>query len=739
MVVPLPFLLGLTILVCRVPLSSSDVDLREAEDRSHRRMIEALDRVALETSETNDYLGTKKLRGLRAQLKALTAEASPRERWSLLVQLGEAQLKLGREDAAVNSFTTAYTMLPEVNQDIQLEEFLFLALRTGVAFLRVAETQNCCLRYSPESCVLPIEGKGIHTVTEPSRRAKQFFLVVLKRAPKNSPEYLRAQWLLNLAQMTLGEYPDKVAEEYRIPETAFGSPASMPRFSNISQQLGLDTVSLAGGVIAEDFDNDGDLDLLVSSWEPSAQIQWFRNEGDGTFQNRTLEAGLEGIRGGLNLIHGDYDNDGDVDAVVLRGAWLGEHGRHPNSLLRNRGDGTFVDVAHLAGLGEAHYPTQTGAFADYDNDGDLDLYLGNEHFDEMDAPCQLFQNQGDGTFLDVAEHAGVANRRFAKGTCFGDYDADGHPDLYVSNLGGPNRLYHNNGDGTFTDVAEEAGVTHPLWSFPAWFWDYDNDGHLDLFVTAYIARIEHHAASLLGIPHQVEMARLYRGDGSGGFQERAADLSLTRPTAPMGSNFGDLDGDGYLDFYLGTGYPDYQELTPNTMYLNQTGKKFVDVTTMGRFGHLQKGHGVAFADLDNDGDLDVFEQMGGAYSGDRFADALYLNPGFGNDWLSVRLRGKTSNRSAIGARLQLQLSGGDHSRSIHRRINSGGSFGANPFAQYLAFQSNETIDQLVIDWPTSGTTQVFTDVPRNAFVTIEEHAETLRLEDFPSFGFADQH
>ena len=371
------------------------------------------------------------------------------------------------------------------------------------------------------------------------------------------------------------------------------------------------------------------------------------------------------------MLQADYDNDGDVDVLVLRGAWLSRSGLHPNSLLRNNGDGTFTDVTFDSGLGEEHFPTQTASWADYDNDGDLDLYIGNETYDGVTAPCQLFRNDGDGTFTDVAREAGVENLRFAKAVIWGDYDADTFTDLYVSNLKGANRLYHNNGDGTFTDVATELGVDGPVDSFPAWFWDFDNDGALDLFVSAYVASIGHLAAAYLGQPLDIEMARLYRGDGQGGFEDVALEQNLRRPNAPMGSNFGDLDNDGYLDFYLGTGYPDYQDVMPNVMFRNRSGESFADVTTAGGFAHLQKGHAIAFADLDHDGDQDVFEQMGGALPGDGFHDVLYENPGFGNQWIGVKLIGRQSNRSAQGARLRFDIDEGEGvstRASIHRSL-----------------------------------------------------------------------
>ena len=148
---------------------------------------------------------------------------------------------------------------------------------------------------------------------------------------------------------------------------------------------------------------------------------------------------------------------------------------------------------------------------------------------------------------------------------------------------------------------------------------------------------------------------LYQGIGNGQFTEVAAEKNLRRVTQPMGCNFGDLNNDGFLDFYLGTGFPEYESVVPNLMFLNDRGDRFLDVTTSGGFGHLQKGHGVAFADLDNDGDQDVFQELGGWYAGDGYGNALFENPGFGNRWITIQLVGTRSNRSAIGARIRIDL------------------------------------------------------------------------------------
>ena len=291
---------------------------------------------------------------------------------------------------------------------------------------------------------------------------------VRRRPARNdaAQQYLSALWLLNIAYMTVGGYPDEVPEPYRLPPETFRSTETMPRFANVAPALGLDTFDMCGGAVADDFDNDGYLDIVVSTWDTRGQIRYFRNNRDGTFTERTAEAGLLGLYGGLNLVQADYDNDGDVDLLVLRGAWLRANGRHPNSLLRNDGTGTFTDVTFDAGLGEVHHPSPTAAWGDYDNDGDLDLYVGNESSRALVAPSQLFRNNGDGTFTDVAEAAAVMNFRYAKAAVWGDYDGDGLQDLYVSNYRGNNRLYRNTGRGFFIDEAQRLGVAGPTGQLP---------------------------------------------------------------------------------------------------------------------------------------------------------------------------------------------------------------------------------------------------------------------------------
>jgi len=229
----------------------------------------------------------------------------------------------------------------------------------------------------------------------------------------------------------------------------------------------------------------------------------------------------------------------------------------------------------------------------------------------------------------------------------------------------------------------------------------------------------------------VENQKLYRGNGAGGFQDVTEAARLAEPNAPMGANFGDLDNDGYPDFYLGTGYPPYYALMPNVMYWNRGGKEFADVTTAGGFGHLQKGHAVAFADLDGDGDQDVFEQMGGALAGDRFWDVLYRNPGFGNHWIEIELAGVASNRAGIGARIRVEVFESGERRTIYKHVNSGGSFGGNSVGrQMLGLGRAERIVELEVYWPTSGRTQKFPGVALDGRYLLREGA--ARLETLPN-------
>jgi len=708
----------------------------------HRQMVEVLEGIAQESLETSLFIGEGATPTLKAALDVLPDDVRGRQRWALDMQLGNNKLRLGLLEEAIAHYEAAIGELAEFEGGAPRLDVLKTTFTVGAAYMRVTQTENCVRNPTPDSCIFPIREGGVHENEGAARNAVRYLTRVLDADPEDPQLQIKSRWLLNIAYMMLGEYPDAVPGAYLIAPEALASEEEFPRFADIAPKLGLDAYNISGGIVADDLDGDGLLDLMVTTSDSSGQMSVFRNNGDGTFTDRTAEAGLLGLLGALNMVQADYDNDGDIDVLALRGAWRKDLGLHPNSLLQNDGSGNFTDVTFDAGIGETFFPTQTADWADYDNDGDLDLYVGAENGGGVEQPNQLFRNEGDGTFTDVTAQAGVEDLRYTKAVSWGDYDGDRLPDIYVSNLGGENRLYHNNGDGTFTDVAPAAGVTEPISCFPTWFWDVNNDGSLDIYAAAYggpqspgtsVADV---AWSYLGVKRpESDTDRLYLGDGRGGFANVATEWNLVRVTLPMGANYGDLDNDGYPDFYLGTGYPYHEALMPNVMYRNRRGTGFADITSAGGFGTLAKGHGIAFADLDNDGDQDVFEELGGAYPVDAYYNALYENPGFGNHWIKIGLVGVQSNRSGIGARIRADVVDGGERRSIYKQVSSGGAFGANPLRKEIGLGKAEKIELLEIYWPASDRTQTFRDVAVDQWIEVTEDRDTYETRPLRKFSF----
>ena len=717
---------------------------------------------------SNPYFGTGIVDVLRDELASAGASTPGTTR----VRLGRELLRLGNTEEAIEHLSAAaLTLSASPTGDpaaLSLAEW-----NLALAHLQRAEDLNCIhqtgaeeaggehtptgepvhtVSRSADSCILPLAASAVHARPEHARAAGDGFLAILRREGP-APRQVRARWLLNLARRLSGDFPEGVPAEFRIDEGVFADSFAGGRWRNRGPELGVDVLDLAGGAVVDDFDGDGLLDLVTSSWDPCGPVRAFRNDGQGGFEDTGRAWGLEDQVGGLNLVHADYDDDGRLDLLVLRGAWLLDDGRIRNSLLRNELDGEpgrFVDITEEAGLAEPAYPTQTAAWGDYDGDGDLDLYVGNEATEAHDFPSQLFRNRGDGTFEDVAAASGVTNLRYAKGVAWGDVDNDGDLDLYVSNFGA-NRLYLNDG-GVFLDAAVRVAVTEPeRESFATWFFDYDHDGDLDLYVGDYRDQATEVVASFMGSDPGVGQPLLYRNDcgpepGCGGrlrMTEVSRELGIGRPAMPMGANYGDLDNDGWLDFYLGTGEPDLASLMPNVMY-RYNGRRFEEVTFAGGFGHLQKGHGVAFGDLDRDGDMDLLHQLGGFYPGDSFGNALFENPGNGNAWVTLHFAGAGAagggaNRFGVGSRVALLVEGpSGEPRTIHRLVGSGGSFGGNSMQLEVGLGDAVQIAEIRVRWAGSGAEQRFREVAPRAVYRIVEGAEALELVAAASFRLGDE-
>ena len=705
---------------------------------STRRMVERLKEIYSKASpESAAYLSDQ----LATKFEQMASNAvNMNEKFRLEFNLAVQQINASRPDSALNTFSAMERMVAESGGQLDERTRAELRLRKGLAFFRLGEQENCLAAHNADSCVFPLKPKAYHLLPRGSQGAIALFSAHLAEYPND----LATRWLLNLAHMTLGEYPDKVNPQFLIPPEKFASEYDMPRFVDVSDGLGLDANDLAGGVIVDDFDNDGFYDVVISAWDAQGQIRFFHNNGNGTFTERTSEAGLVGEVGALNISQTDYNNDGLLDIWMMRGGWLGKAGRIPCSLLRNNGDGTFTDVTEEAGLLRFH-PTMATRWFDYDGDGWLDLFIGNESLDPNDPDyCELFHNNHDGTFTECAQASGIRVAGFVKGVACADYDNDGRPDLYLSVRGGKNILLHNDGPATegaavasghspppwrFSDATAKAGnIVTPKIGFGTFFFDYDNDGWEDLMVFGYFLPhgVGDVTADYLGLPNPGEKPKLYHNNRDGTFTDVTEEAHLNRICHTMGHNYGDLDNDGWLDFFCGTGDPDFRTLIPKRMFRNAGGKYFQDVTSATGTGHIQKGHGVAFADLNDDGCQDVYIALGGAFAGDFARNALFLNPGNTNGWIKLKLVGTKANRPAVGARIKVILKTPSGPRELYRVVSSGGCFGCNPFRQEIGLGEATEVTSVEIRWPGSDTRQTITGLSMKHSYEITEGVAAVK-------------
>ena len=648
-------------------------------------------------------------------------------------------LRFGEYEKAIEVLEEA--LYEEYKNDPDNLHILDLLEDISITYIKAAELVNQSDGSSKLVCTLPINNQIGYSNTNYSYSAINY----LNKWLDIEPENLKARWLLNIVYMTLGNYPDSVPNNLFIKINENKSNLNLQRFSDISSQVGITDINLSGGSIIEDFDNDGYFDIVTSTWNPDESLILYQNKGNGVFTKLTLDANLDSQLGGLNINHTDYNNDGLIDILVMRGGWMRSNGQMRMSLLKNIGNNVFNDVTKDVKLDFPNYPSQNSTWGDFDNDGDLDLYACNESEpdDDFDTksfkfPSQLFQNNDDETFSDISGKANVKNFGYCKGSSWGDFDNDGDLDLYVSNFASENRLYKNNGDATFTDIAKDLKIQNPISSFTTWFWDFNNDGWLDIFVAGYGSKIEDVASSYLGIKNNGEKMKLYQNDQNGGFIDVTEMVGLNGIHLTMAANYGDFNNDGWLDLYLGTGYPSYDVITPNIAYLNNKGKNFIDVTYELGLGQLHKGHGISFGDIDRDGDQDIFAQIGGFYPGDGFYNFLYKNPTKSNNWVSIKLKGVNSNSIGIGARIKITIvKQNKNLEEIHSLVSSGGSFGSSTFEQHIGLGSAKEIKEIQIYWPTSSKVQILKNVPINTAIFVEENKQDYTIREIPPINISN--
>jgi tetratricopeptide (TPR) repeat protein len=617
---------------------------------------------------------------------------------------GVGLVQNSRFEEAVNAFQQALTVDPDdyaarmalADCHLKLGNFL-----TAIDLLRSTGSQH------PEASEPKFhEAAGL-------MRMKRFFEAIhpLKQAIDLAKvDFLEAKWNLRMATLHAGESVDDIEEKYRITiKPGFPPAFPIPRFKDVAKKAGVDELSKARGSAWRDMNGDGWLDLLAAG-ESATHALWLNNR-DGTFKKISKQAGIANPEGGWATLWIDYDNDGDGDMLITRDAW---QGAAINYLYQNNGDGTFTDVAVDAGI-EGVGDTFCAAYGDYDNDGWVDLYVGNG-LSRGGAPNNLYRNNGDGTFTDCAVLAGVDDGiQPTIGVVWGDYDNNGLLDLYVSNYGTANSLYRNLGNGRFENVALEAGVLRPTKGFVTFFFDYNNDTWLDLFVACWSDQMADVIRSMSsGEPTRTwNRPVLYRNNHDGTFTDVTKEAGMARSYGTMSANYGDINSDGFAEIYLGNGGPPMDRFDADRLFMNNGDGTFSDITEAAGTGNIAKGHGTTFADYDKDGDLDIYSPQGGAGGnpGDAQINSLYQNPGNGNHWMTVHAFGGKGripdgkvNRDGIGTRMTAKAGG----RTVHGVVSGGQAFGVtNPLPLWFGLADQTVVDTLRIDWPNGTTRQYF--------------------------------
>jgi hypothetical protein len=533
-------------------------------------------------------------------------------------------------------------------------------------------------------------------------------------------------------------------------------------FVDVASQAGLTAKTIYGdehrnryllettgsGAAFLDYDNDGWQDIFLVSGTRldglppnlSSTNRLYHNNGDGKFSEVTEKAGLVRTGWGQAVCVGDYNNDGYVDLFIS------SFGK--NALYQNNGTGTFTDVAEKAGVANNRSRWGSGcAFLDYDRDGHLDLFVAS--YIDLDlktaplpetGPClykgvpvacgppglkggvnMLYHNNGNGTFTDVSEKAGITktNGTYGLGVLTADFDNDSWPDIYVANDSAPAALYHNNKNGTFTDIGIEAGCAlsidgKPQAGMGVTAGDYDRDGWLDIFKTNFSG----------------DTSSLYHNMAKGLFEDVtfSAGMGVNTRWLGWGCGFVDVDNDGWVDIFLVNGhvYPEVEKLTTETgypqrkvLYRNLHDGRFTDVSDLAGEAVTEPNpsRGCAFGDYDNDGDIDMLINSVNAVP-----QLLRAESSNQNNWIKIKTIGVKSNRDGIGARIRCITEDG----SQIDEVRSGGSYySQNDLRVHFGLGKNKRVKSIEILWP-SGHLETFRDIAANQVIVVKEKAGIVR-------------
>jgi FG-GAP-like repeat/ASPIC and UnbV len=540
------------------------------------------------------------------------------------------------------------------------------------------------------------------------------------RACRDVPTDKRYRWMLRALTMMAGRPEASISSEFRLHMPT--SSSSLFHFDDVTIESGTGRLALGRGAAWGDFDNDGREDILVGA--ERAPFQLLRNLGNGRFTDVAAEMGLVDPVGlgcyATQFV--DYDNDGYQDIFLSSNGW---GGRGRLFLFHNERGERFREVSQQTGLGEPMNAFGT-SWADYDNDGLLDLAVATGIVDPPDGDrLRLFHNEGNGKFREVGQQAGLTQKARWISVAWGDYDGDGRQDLLATSFDAGCFLFRNLGNGKFEDVTEKTRLLTARHAYTPEFFDYDNDGRLDLFVSTYPdgdfkGMISNYMAGALMPPSQQQL--LFHNNGDGTFTNVTEKAGITGWYGAMSSQVGDLDNDGYQEIVLGTGNPELDWTEPKVLFVNDGKGHFTDAATAAGLVHFGMLHGIVFGDYDDSGNLSMFASFGGFYWGTRETSRLYRNTGSCNHALEVRLVGTRSNRDAIGARVSATIS----SRRIYRWVNGGDGFGTlNSRIVHIGLGRNSTVDLLQVDWP-SGGHQIWRSVPGGQRIEIVEARNAIR-------------